>query len=160
MVKVLLVTVVALLILYIGTKTRKLIKTRKRVRYIPMTSKKSPFHQIEKKDLNPNTIWSWEEVLYCNIDVEHTKFRKRCNTLSMDANSIILRKIIDPNMKSGNLPCPLCEKEKPKSGTSHLIWLDFKSAKINWCNLAGIGGPLSICTKHKLQVQFISTSVS
>lgn len=47
--------------------------------------------------------------------------------------------------------CPNCKLKSEK-----LIWIKFRSPEWTWQNLCGRAGPLSICPKCKIQVEFIT----
>ena len=111
-----------------------------------------PFYQIEVKDLNQKTIFPWEDVLLSEY--------------LPDANS---HKSSYRPIK----PCPLCKKEnndletdrissspKPPLLTDYLFWVHFKSPSWTWRKLCGREGYLSICSKHKIQVDFLCTVIN
>ena len=54
-------------------------------------------------------------------------------------------------------PCPLCNEEKTDSAKENIFWVYFKSPRSTWKNLCGREGYLSICSKHKIQVDFECT---
>ena len=49
------------------------------------------------------------------------------------------------------------QKECPNCGTKSedLIWVEFRSPKYTWEQMCGRAGPLSICNKCNIQVEFI-----
>ncbi len=98
----------------------------------------SPMYKWKKSGCDRKTIFPWEDVF----------------------NS----KIISPQVNS-HIPCPKCLKEFAKNKSegktvgeemrNHLITVDFRSPNSTWRALCGRAGYLTICTKHKRQVDFV-----
>ncbi len=57
--------------------------------------------------------------------------------------------------KMNHKSCPKCNLP-----SEELIWIDFSSPKEAWRSLSGNQGPLSICPKCKIQVEFRLSWVS
>lgn len=91
-----------------------------------MTSEK-----LDKNNFTPdttfNTYFPWNDVIAC--------FDERLES---------------KNFK-GHDQCPKCGQN-----SEELIWIEFRSPDWTWKNLCGRQGPLSICSKCKIQVEFIT----
>ncbi len=96
-----------------------------------MHNPRSPFYGWKLEELDPETIYPWTDVLTCSLDKDQTPFMHRV--------------------------CPHCEKEGEHS---LLVIIDFRSPDWTWGKLVGTAGPLTICSKHKRQVDFFPSVVS
>ncbi len=64
----------------------------------------------------------------------------------------------EPNY--GIQPCPKCVAEGELESSDNLVWVYFRSPDWTWRKMCGREGYLSICTKHKRQVDFICTRMN
>ena len=91
---------------------------------------KSPLHNWNDSELDEEAFFPWEDVFKCKIIPNEGELK----------------------------PCPECIKENTEGDKEgHLITVYFKSPAWTWERLCGREGYLTICTKHKIQVDFICT---
>jgi hypothetical protein len=92
--------------------------------------KAKKFRQFETHD-NFRVIYPWDHIKACFDD----KY--------------------DSNEYNNHKSCPICGMTSDK-----LIWIRFVSPKYTWTNLCGRSGPLSICPKCHIQVEFIMEAMN
>ena len=102
--------------------------------------------KLDKDPQSPMYNWQASE-----LDSEETMF---------PWGDVFKSKIVaneDTNLK----PCPECEKENAaKRSEGNIIAVFFRSPSITWEHLCGCEGYLTICIKHKKQVDFMPTIIS
>lgn len=64
-------------------------------------------------------------------------------------------KILPSENFKGRDKCPKCERNPEE-----LFWIEFKSPAWTWSHKCGSLGPLSICLKCRIQVEFIVKRVN
>ncbi len=91
---------------------------------------KSPLYKWNASESDEEALFPWEDVLKCKIIPNEGELK----------------------------PCPECIKENTEGDKEgHIITVYFKSPAWTWERLCGREGYLTICTKHKIQVDFICT---
>lgn len=114
----------------------------------------------EPEQIYPSAeFFKWQEVLECNIiEVENAEkiICERCYLELLDNRN---EAPTSPDVTIEMAAEALSEAERNECN-KHLVWVNYRTAKIHWSNLAGREGYLSICTKHGIQVKFKMTSLS